>query len=252
MQLTPSGREIHQLARRVLHDVSNVTLRLRESRGMQSGRVHLGTGTSMLLTFLPRVLELFRSRYPNVEVQMMTGTATDVLSAIAAGTLDLGIVFTAPVPALDTTGMDLEPLYQEQFVLIVPPSSTLLNQPRVSVHDLSNAAMITFSPHSRIRQFIDSQLTACGIRARVVMELENEEAIKRMVSIGVGSAFISRRRAIAEGLTFLEVAGIELYVTASVASSARIPMTNAAREFRAICLECAETDNRERRLSAAR
>jgi DNA-binding transcriptional LysR family regulator len=234
----------------VLNDVSNVVLRLRERGGMQSGRVHLGTGTSMLLTFLPRVLGLFRSRYPQVEVQMMTGTATEVLSAIAAGTLDLGIVFTAPVPALDTRGLDLRPLYREQFVLIVPPDSPLANRIRVSVGELSRAAMITFSPLSRIRQFIDSQLNACGVRVKVVMELENEEAIERMVEIGVGSAFISRRRAIAEGLTFLEVDGIDLHVAASLASSARIPMTKAASEFRATCLECAETDSHDRRLAA--
>jgi hypothetical protein len=48
---------------------------------------------------------------------------------------------------------------------------------------------------SRIRQFIESQLNAGGVRVKVVMELENEEAIERMVAIGVGSAFVIRRRA---------------------------------------------------------
>ena len=240
LQLTAAGHEIHELARRVLNDISNVEMRLRERRGLQSGRVHLGTGTTMLLTFLPRVLELFRSRHPNIQMQMMTGTATEVLGAIAAGTLDLGVVFTPPVPALDTTGLELTPLYEEIFVLIVPPDSPLVNRRRVSVQELSGAPMITFSRLSRARQFIDSQLRACGVSVQVVMELENEEAIERMVAIGVGNGFISRGRAIAEALSFIEVEGINVRVTASVASSARIPMTTAAREFRATCLECAQ------------
>jgi LysR family carnitine catabolism transcriptional activator len=252
INLTESGRQVHQLARRVLTDISNVTLRLRESRELQSGRVHLGTGTSMLLTFLPRVLELFRSRYPQVDVQVMTGTATEVLGAITSGTLDLGVVFTTPEPMLDTTGLDLSPVYDEQFVLIVPPDSSLNNRNRVSARELAGSPMITFSPRSRIRQFIESQLNTGGVRVKVVMELENEEAIERMVAIGVGSAFITRGRAIAEGLAFLEVEGIDLHVTVSVATSARIPMTNAAREFRATCVECAENDSQQRLASAHR
>jgi LysR family transcriptional regulator, transcription activator of glutamate synthase operon len=252
MNLTESGRQIHQLACRVLNDVSNVTLRLRESRELHSGRVHLGTGTSMLLTFLPRVLELFRSRYPQVDVQVMTGTATEVLGAITSGTLDLGVVFTTPEPALDTTGLDLSSLYDERFVLIVPPDSRLSNRKRVSALELAGTAMITFSPLSRIRQFIDSQLNAGAVRVKVVMELENEEAIERMVAIGVGSAFITRGRAVTEGLAFLEVEGIDLRVTVSVATSARIPMTNAAREFRATCVECAENESQHRAAAAHR
>jgi len=245
MRLTAAGQDVHQLARRVLNDVSNVTLRLRESRGLQSGRVHLGTGTTMLVTFLPRVLELFRSRYPPVEVQVMTGTAIEVVSAIRAGTLDLGVVFTTSEPTLDATGLQLTPLYREQFVLIVPPKSHFENKTKVSVRELAGEPLITFSPMSSIRHFIDSQLKASGVVVKVVMELENEEAIERMVAIGVGSAFISRRRAIAEGLAYTEVEGIDVHVRTSVASSARIPMSNAAREFRATCLECAETDSNE-------
>ena len=251
MQLTPAGHEVHELARRVLNDVANVTLRLRESRGLQSGRVHLGTGTTMLVTFLPRVLELFRSRYPQVDVQVMTGTAVEVLGAVGAGTLDLGVIFVTPESPLQMTGLQLMPLYREQFVLIVPRDSRLHTKRRVRVGELAGEKMITFSPLSSIRQFIDSRLNSCGVDVKVVMELENEEAIEGMVAIGVGNAFISRRRAIAEGLAFIEVEGIDVHVGVSVASSARIPVSNAAREFRATCLECAETDANKPATSAS-
>jgi Transcriptional regulator len=239
LQLTPAGRDVEQLARRILNDIANVKMRLRESHSLESGKVQLGTGTTMVLTFLPRVLEVFRTRYSGVEVQVMTGTATEVLAAIAAGSLDLGIVFTTPVPPIDTTGLELTPLYEEEFVLIVPPGSPFEHRASVSVADLNGASMITFSRSSRMRQFIESQLASRGVRMKVVMELENEEAIERMVALGIGSAFVSRRRATAEGLSFVTLNDIDIRATASLAVSARIPMTRAAGAFRTICLECA-------------
>jgi DNA-binding transcriptional LysR family regulator len=76
----------------------------------------------------------------------MTGTATEVLGAIVSGTLDIGVVFTTPEPTPDTTGLDPSPVYDEQFVLIVPPDWSLSNRNRVSARDLAGSPMITFSP----------------------------------------------------------------------------------------------------------
>ena len=45
---------------------------------------------------------------------------------------------------------------------------------------------------------------------RVVMELENEEAIEKMVGIGVGTGFVSRRRADAGSLRYVRPRGVVL------------------------------------------
>src|SRR6185312_7155703 len=82
IQLTAAGRELAELAGRVLNDIANVTRRLRENRALESGRVMLGTGTTMVLYFLPRVLEVFRNKYKGIDVQVMTGTATEVMTSI--------------------------------------------------------------------------------------------------------------------------------------------------------------------------
>ena len=71
---------------------------------------------------------------------------------------------------------------------------------------------------------------------RVVMELENEEAIERMVGIGVGTGFISRRRADAGSLRYVRPRGVTLLADTSAAYSTRIPMTPATKAFLATCV----------------
>lgn len=239
LQLTGAGRGVVDLARRVLRDVQNLTLQLRENQELTSGRVLLGTGTTMFLYFFPRVLEVFRARYPGIEVQVMTGTATEVLASIREGSLDLGVVFTTHLPESEKTAIQFAPLYEEEFVLIVPESFSLANRKRLTIQELQGMPVITFSRTSRIREFIESQLAAAGVRMKVVMELENEEAIDKMVSINAGAAFISKRRARAEGFRFLTVKDLNLRANVSAVSSARIPMTRAARAFLATCLQVA-------------
>lgn len=239
IKLTAAGREVAELAVRVLNDIANATRRLRANRALETGRVALGTGTTMILYFLPRVLELLRKRHEGIEVQVMTGTAAEVMAAIRQGSLDLGIVFTTSESGLDRTGLRFEPLYDEEFVLIAPPSMAMAQKRSVAARELEGLPVITFSRTSSIRQFIDSRLKAAGVRMKVVMELENEEAIDQMVRSCTGTAFVSRSRARAEGLKFLTIKNLALRANASAVYSARMPLTLASQEFLNLCLRCA-------------
>lgn len=239
--LTRGGREIAELARRVLKDIANVTHQLRDDRSLSSGHVLLGTGTTMFVFFLPKVLERFRSKYPHVQVQVMTGTGTEVLASIRDGSLDLGIVFAPHFPEPNADGLRFAPLYKEEFVLIVPESMSFGGQKALRTKELHGLPAITFSRTSRIRQFIESQIASQGVQMKVMMELENEEAIEKMVRINQGVAFISKSRAVAGGFRFFQIKDLNLLVTASAVSSARIPMTRAAAEFLSTCLQGADT-----------
>ena len=83
---------------------------------------------------------------------------------------------------------------------------------------------------------IESRLAKSGVAMHTVMELENEEAIEKMVGIGLGMGFISRRRADATGLRYLRLADLNLYADICVAYSTRIPIAPAGREFLRACL----------------
>ena len=194
----------------------------------------------MVLYFLPRVLEVFRKRYQGIDVQVMTGTATEVMTSIRQGSLDLGIVFTASGSGPERTAFRFEPLYEEEFVLVAPPSMTIARRRRVPACDLNGLPVITFSRTSSIRQFIDSRLKAAGVQMKVVMELENEEAIDQMVRSSAGTAFVSKSRAHAEGLRFLTIKSLALRACASAVYSAHVPLTLASQEFLNVCLKCAK------------
>jgi DNA-binding transcriptional LysR family regulator len=233
---TRAGQEVVEVARRVLKDIANLAHRLTDNHELRSGDIVLGTGTTMFLYFLPKVLAGFRTDYPNVEVKISTGAAPEILAGIRESMFDLGIVFSEGMEDRSADGIQREPLYKEEFVLIVPPGHFLEKSLRPSPATLNGLPVIALSRNSTIRHMIETRLAAAKVSMRVVMELENEEAIEKMVGIGVGTGFVSRRRADAGSLRYVRPRGVALLAETCAAYSTRIPMTPAARAFLTTCL----------------
>lgn len=234
---TAAGKDVIEVARRVLKDISNLSHRLAGEKALRTGHILLGTGTTMFLYFLPKVLSIFRDQFPLVDVQILTGSATEILTGIRESTIDLGIVFSDVPDEPASGGVQFEPLYTEEFVLIVPPGHPLESARSPVVSQLNGVPLISLSRTSRIRHMIETRLEAARVSMRVVMELENEEAIEKMVGIGVGTGFISRRRAEVGGLRYLRLKDLKLLAYTCAAYSTRIPIGPAAQAFLAMCLE---------------
>ena len=55
-------------------------------------------------------------------------------------------------------------------------------------------AFLSFPKTSRVRRLIDAHFEKAGVTPKIAMELENEEAIERMIEISLGVGFIAKRR----------------------------------------------------------
>lgn len=240
---TEAGREVLEVARRVLKDVANLSLRLSDKQNLRSGHILLGTGTTMLLYFLPAVLSMFRDAFPFVDVQILAGTAHDIVAGIRDSTFDMGIVYHDVNEGCVEDGVRFEPLDREEFVLIVPPSHPLRGLGATKAAALNGVPVISLARTSRVRHMITTRLEAAKVSMRVVMELENEEAIEEMVGIGLGTGFISKHRADATGLEYLRLSDLSLHVLTCAVYSTRIPMGPAAKAFLSTCLKFARVPN---------
>jgi len=75
-------------------------------------------------------------------------------------------------------------------MLVCAPSHRFAGRQSVAFDDLSGEALVSFDTDLTIRREIDRALTAHNTEARVVMEFDNIETIKRAVEIGAGVAFL--------------------------------------------------------------
>jgi DNA-binding transcriptional LysR family regulator len=123
-----------------------------------------------------------RSRYPGLELVVVTGNSAEIVAAVAANHLDLGIV-TLPVSSRSLT---VSPLCVDPLVAIAAPGRGLKRAPITAV-DLARLPLILYERGGTIRRVIDEWFRRGrstpphhdGARA-------TGEAIKKLVEAGPG------------------------------------------------------------------
>jgi DNA-binding transcriptional LysR family regulator len=179
---TPAGALLLEHAGRAFAELEAAQEALRQTRGVVAGRLRLGTGATASIHLLPPLLRRMRARYPDVELVVVTGNAPEIAAAVAANELDVGIV-TLPV-----TGRQLlvTPLLVDPLVAVAPPTQAWPARRGLSPSELARHPLILYERGGTIRRVIDGWFRRGGVRPRVVMELGNEEAIKKLVGAGLG------------------------------------------------------------------
>ena len=179
---TPAGTLLLEHAGRAFAELEAAQEALRQLRGVVAGRVRLGTGATASIHLLPPLLRRLRARYPELELIVVTGNAPEIAAAVAGNELDVAIV-TLPV-----TGRQLlvTPLLLDPLVAVGPPTQRWPARGGLTAAELARHPLIVYERGGTIRRVIDEWFRRGGARARVVMELGNEEAIKKLVGAGLG------------------------------------------------------------------
>lgn len=181
--LTAAGSEFLDYARAALGQVhSGVRSAQRVQRG-ELGELVVGFISSMAYTYLPWVLRIFRSRYPDVALVLNEQATPEQLRTLEDGRLQVGLL-RGPIesPALASTT-----LLKEPFVVALPSNHRLSGTRKLSLSQLAQDPMIMF-PRRIGGRFYDQVLSLCR-RAGFTPEV-SQEAIQMHVAVGLVSARI--------------------------------------------------------------
>lgn len=185
--LTPAGEIMLRYARRIFQDLRTAALEVSEIGEMKRGTVRIGAGMTACIYVLPPVLETFRSRYPNIETHVVTGTAENLLYQLRNNLLDLGVL-TLPVtqPDLQTIPFRTE----EMVVLVSARHPTLSKRKRMPAKELAEHPIILFDRGTATRKLLDRFFEEAGVRPEIIMESESVATIAPLVRINLGISIV--------------------------------------------------------------
>ncbi len=189
--LTPAGDIVLDYAERILGLSAELDTRLKEMTGEVAGALLIGASMTIAEFLLPQVLGEFRARHPKVLPRLIVANSETVESRVAEYTLDLGFI-EAPshLPALVS-----DFCANDELQVLCAPGHPLAQLISVTPRQLLKHSFISREPGSGTREVTDNYLQAAGIRPDsldTVMELGSPEAIKGLVSTGLGFAIMSR------------------------------------------------------------
>ncbi|WP_230954836.1 LysR substrate-binding domain-containing protein [Burkholderia gladioli] len=205
-----------------------------QRRCTQQGDTRVQTQQHLLTLFannnaisshLPDDLARFFEAFPNVRISLEERLSHDIVSAVASGRADLGIV------ALETVHPDLDffPYREDELVVVAPRGSDIGRREKVAFADCLSRPFISLQPGAALHTFLMNHAGALGGRLDVRVQVSSYGAIVKLVSSGAGIGIVARSA----------VAGD----TSSVVSVIRLAEAWARRDLRVCVLRNGEAVN---------
>ncbi|MCY7386219.1 MAG: LysR family transcriptional regulator [Microcoleus sp. CAN_BIN18] len=192
-QLTEAGHLLLSYGEKILSLCQETCRALEDLQNLQGGTLIVGASQTTGTYLLPRMIGMFRQKYPDVAVQLHVHSTRRTAWSVANGQIDLAIV-GGEIPTELVEALEIVPYAEDELALILPPSHPMVQQKSIQKDDLYELKFICLDSQSTIRKVIDQVLTRCGIdtrRLKIEMELNSIEAIKNAVQAGLGAAFVS-------------------------------------------------------------
>lgn len=206
LRISPAGQTFLVYAEKILA-LTVEAKRALDPAAEPSGPLRIGAIESSATGRLPRLLAKFHKRYPQVVLELTTGTWSQLLDDTVNHRLDGAIV------AVDVERAQLKrtPMYREELLLI---ASTSVGPVR-DIADLQDKTLFMWPPGCPYRAALEHWLLRRG-QALPIVSLASYGAIVGCVSAGAGVALVPRgvfeqyaKGAGCEGYEFAELMAIE-------------------------------------------
>jgi DNA-binding transcriptional LysR family regulator len=178
--LSPTGEMLLSYADRLLRLAD-------EARAVVSGApprgvLRLGSLESTSASRLPGVLASFHRLYPEVRVELTSGTNDALTAAVAGRQLDAAFVAEPPASA----ELSHLPVFAERLVLI----TSLDHRPVRRPGDIAGDSLIAFPSGCAYRRVLESWIGDRGLASARVLNLASYHAIVACVASGTGVAVV--------------------------------------------------------------
>jgi DNA-binding transcriptional LysR family regulator len=233
--LTQAGNVLLPYARQILAKVEEAQAVISDYESMGRGRVAIGAGGAICHHILPQLLKEFSARFGKIEMQVLSGFSNETLDRTVNGAVDLGIVV---MPA-GTDGVVATDLGRDELVAIAPTGHTWENAERIRPRDFADEKLVVYERNSRTFRIIETFLLEDGVFPHFAMEIDDIDAVKKMVEAGLGVAVVAEwtvREEIAAGSLIARPLGTSgVYRTWGLVQRANETLTASQRGFIGIC-----------------
>lgn len=150
------------------------------------GELKIGAVATAQTGLLPQALLRLRQQAPGLEPKLVPGVSLNLLSQVDAGEVDLAIMIKPPFEL--PKELSAQVIRREPFVLIVPPQVEADDPLRL----LAERPHVRYDRNSFGGRLVTRFLREQRIEVNVALELDELEAIVKMVESGLGVSLLPR------------------------------------------------------------
>jgi DNA-binding transcriptional LysR family regulator len=202
VRLTPAGEAACRRARRALSEVEAIAADAEEAERGGTVRVRVGVSQTAAAEIMPPALHAFRDDYPGVEVVLTGVDDSAAADALRKGRLDLAFINNPKPDDL----VEAVPVLEDSWVILTRRDSAIAELRRPGFDVLDGVDLVAWTHRWQGQRELEQAWARRGIAPKIVYRTDDNLALQRLVSAGLGHACIGRlaaSRAVDPSLTWL-------------------------------------------------
>ena len=180
------GKILHPNLEEMLRQDQAVKTLSKNFRLLDKTPLSVGVMVTIGPTALAPFLVDFRTKHPGIEVSVVERPLMELLRALKEGEVEVALLHD---PEQDNGDIRAEPIYQERYVIVLPPGHALAARDEIRLKDLSKQSYVD-RLSCEMRELVMAKAAMEGVELYARFRSEHEDWVQGMVLAGMGFAFM--------------------------------------------------------------
>lgn len=181
--LTPDGERLLPLAQQLCGSFRNLSERVDELHGLETGAVRIGTISSIATYMLPGPLGTLQRDHPNIDYELLLGDYSEIERWVASGRVDVGFLSYEPHGGLASI-----PVLSDELTAVVPAGHALASKASVGLAELAAGPFLMLERGTE--GLVPKLFQQEGLSPDVWLRTWDDYAIMAMVEAGLGVSIL--------------------------------------------------------------
>lgn len=152
---------------------------------LETSTLKIGTMCTIGPQLVSDLLVQFREQHPGIEVQVVDAGAPHIIEMLEKGDLEVAIV---GVPGELPPTLHQLPIFEEQFVIVLPPNHRLCASNPIHASQLNKQPYVSRS-NCEVFQPVREELVSRGVVLQQVFSSPRDDWVQGMIKAGLGLGF---------------------------------------------------------------
>lgn len=189
-ELTETGEILYQYANQMLMQIQDVKRQIQEIEQGIGGKVSIGV-SSTCSTMLIDYVSTFRTKYPNIKINITTGNSEELLKRLEQREIDVALLLRLG----NSEQYEMKILKKQPTAVIIPTSwATSFSSQHVTIEQIAKFPFIMLGAMEGL-SFNENLLKAFDehqVKPNIIIECKDISMVVSLVSKGLGLSVIPR------------------------------------------------------------
>jgi LysR family cys regulon transcriptional activator len=186
--LTEPGEIVFTIAQRIATDVNALKRLKTDMTSGNSGVFTIGTTPFQARYTLPRVVEQFVKRYPEVRLELRQGDAEEIRQMVEAGDVDFAI---GTETARDFPNLVKLDCFEAKRMVVAPAGHPILSAPELTLAEIAKYPIITYDQRYSGHWKVMKAFREAGLEPHIIMSGIDADVCKSYVALGLGIGILA-------------------------------------------------------------